>query len=272
VGIGWIKEVMGMSPVYAIELNQVSKKYITRQGETVALEDISFHVPKGAFVSLIGPSGCGKTTVLSMIAGLFKQTSGEMTLFGNPIKGNSPRIGYMLQQDYLLSWRTIFENVTLSLELRGMKNDQTLNYARYLLNEMGLSHVMDKYPHHLSGGMRQRVALVRTLAANPDILLLDEPFSALDYQTKLKLEDLVAETLKRHDKTAILVTHDISEAIAMSDQVIVLDKNPGRIKKVIEIPDSIRNKIPFKARDDAAFAPIFQDIWKGFDNDDEIDS
>lgn len=261
-----------MSPLYAIELRQVSKNYITRQGETEALKDISFHVPKGSFISLIGPSGCGKTTVLSMIAGLFQPSSGEMTLFGDKINGNSSRIGYMLQQDYLLSWRTIFENVTLGLELRQMKNNQTMSYSRYLLNEMGLTHVMDRYPHHLSGGMRQRVALVRTLATNPDILLLDEPFSALDYQTKLKLEDLVAKTLKKHDKTAVLVTHDISEAIAMSDQVIVLGKNPGRIKKVIDIPDSIRNKIPFEARDNDDFGPLFQEIWKEFENDDETDS
>jgi NitT/TauT family transport system ATP-binding protein len=257
-----------MSHETAIEFHQVTKNYITRQGETEALRDISFNVPQGSFISLVGPSGCGKTTILSMIAGLFSSTEGEMHIFGKKITGNSARIGYMLQQDYLLGWRTIFENVTIGLELRGMNNDQTRAHARYLLKEMKLSDVIDKFPHHLSGGMRQRVALVRTLATNPDILLLDEPFSALDYQTKLNLEDLVAETLKRHDKTAVLVTHDISEAIAMSDQVIVLDKNPGRIKKVFDIPAGIRGKIPFHAREDEGFQPLFQKIWKELDKND----
>jgi NitT/TauT family transport system ATP-binding protein len=257
-----------MNREMAIEFHQVAKNYITRQGETEALRDISFQVPQGSFVSLVGPSGCGKTTILSMIAGLFPPTYGEISLFGEKITGTSRRIGYMLQQDYLLSWRTIFENVTLGLELRGMKNEQTMAHARYLLKEMGLSEVSEKFPHHLSGGMRQRAALVRTLATNPDILLLDEPFSALDYQTKLKLEDLVAETLKKHNKTAVLVTHDISEAIAMSVRVIVLDKNPGRIKKIFDIPPSIREKVPFQAREDENFQLLFRKIWKELDEDD----
>jgi NitT/TauT family transport system ATP-binding protein len=257
-----------MSREIAIQFRQVHKNYITRQGETEALRDISFQIPHGSFVSLVGPSGCGKTTILSMIAGLFPATRGDMSIYGKNIQGTSERIGYMLQQDYLLGWRTINENVTLGLEFRGTKNQQTLAHARFLLNEMGLFDVGEQFPHHLSGGMRQRVALVRTLATNPDILLLDEPFSALDYQTKLNLEDLVSETLKKHEKTAVLVTHDISEAIAMSDQVIVLDKNPGRIKKVFDIPTTIREKIPFKAREDEGFQPLFQQIWKELERDD----
>lgn len=251
-----------MERTLALECRNVGKTYITRNGETEALRDINFEVPAGQFVSLVGPSGCGKTTILSLLAGLIRPTSGEIRLFGERVKGTSSRIGYMLQQDYLLSWRTILDNVALGLEFRGERNDTTISHSRYLLNEMGLGNIEGHYPHQLSGGMRQRVALVRTLATNPDLLLLDEPFSALDYQNKLKLEDLVSETLKRHEKAAVLVTHDLSEAIAMSDQVIVLDKNPGRIKKVFQVPDTIREKLPFEAREDRQFQPLFQQLWK----------
>ncbi len=144
----------------------------------------------------------------------------------------------------------------------------TKKHALYLLDEMGLSHYAKTHPNQLSGGMRQRVALVRTLATNPDILLLDEPFSALDYQTKLKLEDLVVETIRKHEKTAILVTHDLGEAIAMSDRVIILDKNPGYIKRIIEIPDSLRNTTPFLTREKSEYQTYFEMIWEEMDDHD----
>jgi NitT/TauT family transport system ATP-binding protein len=246
----------------AIRFDGVDMKYMTRHGETEALKDLTFDVKDGSFITLVGPSGCGKTTLLSLIAGLYQPTEGSVEIYGTPVKGTSHEIGYMLQQDYLLSWRNILDNVALGLELRGMKSHQTLAHARYLLKEMGLSHTETQYPHQLSGGMRQRVALVRTMATDPSIFLLDEPFSALDYQTKLNLEDLVWETLKRHGKTAVLVTHDLSEAIAMSDRIILLGRNPGRVKQVYDVPANIRDQIPFKAREAHGFGQLFHEIWK----------
>lgn len=256
-----------MSREMAMRFEQVDMKYMTRHGETEALRDITFDVEKGSFISIVGPSGCGKTTLLSLIAGLHRPTSGRIELFGQPVQGTSPQIGYMLQQDYLLSWRSILDNVALGLELRGHRNERTVSHAKYLLKEMGLAHTENQYPHQLSGGMRQRVALVRTMVTDPALLLLDEPFSALDYQTKLSLEDLVWETLKRHEKTAVLVTHDLSEAIAMSDRIILLDRNPGRIKKIYDVPESIRKQVPFYAREDQAFGGLFHSLWKEMDTD-----
>lgn len=168
----------------------------------------------------------------------------------------------MLQQDFLLNWRTIEENVFLGLEIQGIRNSVNETYALHLLEEMELLSFRKSYPQQLSGGMRQRVALVRTLATQPDVLLLDEPFSALDFQTKLKLEDLLVETLRRHKKTAVLVTHDLSEAVAMADRVYVLDRNPGRIRSEIVIPPHIRNPLPFHARNQEGFSDLFHHVWK----------
>lgn len=253
-----------------IELDQVTKSYVTKDGERKAVENITFSVEQGQFVSLVGPSGCGKTSLLSIMAGLIPPSEGNILIQGEPVTKPSSKIGYMLQQDYLLNWRTIKENIVLGLEIQGKLTRETEAHALYLLAEMGLDQYADRYPHELSGGMRQRVALVRTLATNPDLLLLDEPFSALDYQTKLKLEDLVVTTLRRHEKSAILVTHDISEAIAMSDMVIILGKNPGRIKDILSIPESIRMKLPFEAREHESFKTYFNRIWKEMNEDDHL--
>ncbi|MDT9724203.1 ABC transporter ATP-binding protein [Xylanibacillus composti] len=239
----------------------VTYVYVTDREATLAVENIDLSVRPGEFVSLVGPSGCGKTTLLSLIAGLMRPTRGEVQVGGKTITDPSPRVGYMLQQDYLFPWKTILDNALTGLRLMGRLNPETRQYTKHLLHEMGLGHSEDWYPQQLSGGMRQRAALVRTLAAKPELLLLDEPFSALDYQTKLQLEDLVSETLKTHCKTAILVTHDISEAIAMSDRIIVLDRNPGRIRKEIAVPDPIRQAIPFQAREAPGFHELFNQIW-----------
>lgn len=252
-----------------IQLENVSKRYHTKSDEIHAVQNISFIVQKGEFVTLVGPSGCGKSTILSMISGLFSPSEGTIWINHKKVDGPSRHIGYMLQQDYLLNWRTIEKNILLGLEIQKRLNEKSRKHTLFLLNEMGLSDYAKSYPSQLSGGMRQRVALVRTLAANPDILLLDEPFSALDYQTKLKLEDLVVNTIRKHDKTAILVTHDISEAIAMSDRVIILGKNPGHIKKKIDIPDSIRTPLPLEAREQPEFHSYFQMIWGELDEDAE---
>jgi NitT/TauT family transport system ATP-binding protein len=224
------------------------------------------HVEEGEFVSFLGPSGCGKTTLLSIIAGLIKPTQGNILLENKPITGLKNQIGYMLQQDYLFPWKTIEENILIGLKLSKQLNEQTKRAALDLLNQIGLSGIEKQLPKQLSGGMRQRAALVRTLATEPKLLMLDEPFSALDYQTKLRLEDLVSNTLDSFGKTAILVTHDIGEAIAMSDRVVLFSPSPGKIHKIFEMPDELRNLSPFKARNHEAFSSIFQKIWKELDS------
>jgi len=245
-----------------IELRGVTHLYVSTAKAFMAVRDIDLQVGEGEFVCLVGPSGCGKTTLLSLIAGLERPTAGKVLIEGQVVSGTSRRVGYMLQQDYLFNWRTIEENIFLGLDIQGIRSKETEEYALHLLEEMEMGDVRKSYPGQLSGGMRQRVALVRTLACQPDILLLDEPFSALDYQTKLKLEDLLIETLRRHRKTAILVTHDLSEAIAMGDRVYVLARNPGRISSEIVVPDSIREALPFFARNQEGFSDLFHRVWK----------
>ncbi|MBO8172516.1 MAG: ABC transporter ATP-binding protein [Bacillaceae bacterium] len=250
-----------------IQFEQVGKTYVTLDGETTALENINFHVFRGEFVTLLGPSGCGKSTILSLLAGLIKPTGGTVLIEQKPVTSPSRKIGYMLQQDYLLNWRTIEQNILLGLEIQRQINDANREYALKLLDEMGLSDYRNYYPGQLSGGMRQRVALTRTLATRPDILLLDEPFSALDFTTRLRLEDLVVKTLRKHKKTAILVTHDISEAIAMSDRILILTGRPGQIKSEIHIPSALRDPLPFYSRDLPEFQNYFQNIWKVMNRD-----
>lgn len=251
-----------MVQVPMVQMNDVMQVYVTDREATLAIEGLSLQVEPGEFVSLVGPSGCGKTTILSIIAGLLVPSSGDVRVNGKEVRGPTPQVGYMLQQDYLFPWRTILQNAWIGLELTRRLNSRTLEYTVHLLDEMGLADTASLYPHQLSGGMRQRVALVRTLATEPDLLLLDEPFSALDYQTKLQLEDLIVETMRNHCKTAILVTHDLSEAIAVSDRVIVMDRNPGRLRREFVIPDDIRKVKPFYAREQTGFNGLFRDVWK----------
>ncbi|XEC92609.1 ABC transporter ATP-binding protein [Paenibacillus tarimensis] len=245
-----------------LELKNVSHAYVNEKEATLAVEGLDLVVKHGEFVSLVGPSGCGKTTILSLLAGLLKPSQGEVLLAGKPVEGPSTMVGYMLQQDYLFPWRTIRDNALIGLEIIGRKTAESIDKAEQLLAGMGLEGTADRYPHELSGGMRQRVALVRTLAADPQVLMLDEPFSALDMHIKLQLEDLVQRTLRRLGKTAILVTHDLSEAAAMSDRVILLGRSPGRIRQVFEIPLDIRQLLPTQARRDPGFQDIFDSIWE----------
>lgn len=251
-----------MTQVPVVELKDLDLAYVTDREAVLALEAMNLTVNPGEFISLVGPSGCGKTTLLSVIAGLLPPSRGEILVHGKPVRGPSPEVGYMLQQDYLFPWRTIMDNALLGLELTGRLNEESRSSVLELLDGMGLGNTANQYPHQLSGGMRQRVALVRTLATNPDLLLLDEPFSALDYQTKLQLEDLVVDTLRQRGKTGILVTHDLSEAIAVSDRVIVLAARPGRIRKTYVIPDNIAKSQPFYAREEAGFNDLFHEIWR----------
>jgi len=248
-----------------LSIEKVSHTYFTKDSATTAIENISLTVQDGEFVSLLGPSGCGKTTLLSIIAGLITPTEGSVTIENKQIDRARSYIGYMLQQDYLFPWKTIEENVLVGLKITNHINEQTKKNALHLLDKIGLKGVEKSYPSQLSGGMRQRAALVRTLATNPKILLLDEPFSALDYQTKLKLEDLVSHTLKDYKKTAILVTHDIGEAIAMSDRILLLSANPGRIAKEFQVPDELKRDTPFNARQHHKYSDLFQKIWKELD-------
>ncbi|WIV17865.1 ABC transporter ATP-binding protein [Paenibacillus polygoni] len=251
-----------------IEMKDITHVYVTERGAKLAIESLHLEINEGEFISLVGPSGCGKTTLLSMIAGLLFPTKGEVRLSGDLIKSPSPKVGYMLQQDYLYPWRTIQENILIGLEITGQLTKDSAQKTSEMLANMGLAGTENLYPSSLSGGMRQRVALVRTLATSPDLLLLDEPFSALDYQTKLQLEDLISDTLRAQGKTAILVTHDLSEAIAVSDKVIVLDKNPGRIRKIFIIPDGIRKAQPFYAREQTGFNELFNEIWRELEDTD----
>ncbi|KAA9006488.1 ABC transporter ATP-binding protein [Paenibacillus spiritus] len=246
----------------AIRLNDITHAYLGEQAAYLALEKVNLSVMPGEFVSLVGPSGCGKTTLLSIVAGLLVPSRGEAGVLGRPVTGPSPGVGYMLQSDYLFPWRTILDNALLGLELTGRLDEAGREKTRALLADMGLGGKENALPSELSGGMRQRVALVRTLATDPALLLLDEPFSALDYQIKLQLEDLVSETLRRRGTTALLVTHDLSEAIAVSDRVVLLDRNPGRVRRIFEIPASIRQTPPLYARDLPEFAGLFHQVWK----------
>jgi len=239
-----------------LRFSNLSLTYQAENGEVEALKNINFVVNEGELVSIIGPSGCGKTSLLSLISGIVSPTSGQI------IGDSFNNIGYMLQKDNLLEWRTIRSNVLLGLEIR--KNIQNADYANHLLKTYGLWEFRDKYPSQLSGGMRQRVALIRTLATKPELLLLDEAFSALDYQTRLVVVDDVFSILRKEKKTAIIVTHDITEGISMSDRVILFSKRPGQIRHNINL-EFPSNLLPLQRREEPNFRKYFTLIWKELD-------
>lgn len=244
-----------------LEFKDVNFFYQTKQSEIKALENLNFKVDKGSFSSLVGPSGCGKTTILSLIAGLLFPSSGEVLINGKQVEKSDSQVGYMFQRDHLFQWRTIWQNIVLGLEVRGKKKDaNSLSLAENLLKKYDLYNFIDKRPSSLSGGMRQRVALIRTLVLQPKLLLLDEPCSALDFQTRLKVCDDVYEIIKSEHQTALLVTHDISEAISMSDKIIILTKRPASVKE--EIILSLSGSSPLKKREDKSFGQIFEKIWR----------
>ncbi len=237
-----------------LEVKNITKKYQTKEGEITALKNINLRVNQGEFVSIIGPSGCGKSTLLSIIAGLEEKTSGEIYIDGE--------IGYMLQRDCLLEWRNILSNTMFGLEIKGNANKQSKAYVEELLKKYELYDFKSKYPSELSGGMRQRVALIRTLATKPKILLLDEAFSALDYQTRIMVTNDIYNILRKEKMTAIIVTHDISEAISMSDRVIVLNARPGTVKDIHKINFEIENRNPINCRESPKFSKYFNTLWK----------
>ena len=244
-----------------LELKNVNLTYQTLQSETHAIKDISFSLNEGEFVSIVGPSGCGKTTILSMIAGLLKPTSGNIFLDGNLVTKVSTNVGYMLQRDNLFEWLNIYQNISIGLKINHKKNCLSKEKLMSLVSKYGLSGFEKSKPSELSGGMRQRVSLIRTLALNPKLLLLDEPMSALDYQTRLSVQNDIHSIIKSENKTAILVTHDISEAVVMSDKIIILTKRPGTIKKVINL-DFDKNLTPLEKRDSPLFNHYFKILWE----------
>lgn len=243
-----------------IEVRNLSKNFYTKEGELKVLDNISFNLYEGEIISLLGPSGSGKSTILNILANLLEPTDGDILLNGT--------IGYMFQKDHLLEWRSIMDNITLGLEIMHKKNDKkSMEQIERLLKTYGLWDFRNMYPKELSGGMRQRVALIRTLSVNPSILLLDEPFSALDYQTRLMVNDDVYKIIKNENKSVILVTHDISEAISMGDKVAVLSKRPSTIKKIYDINFNLdKQRTPFECRKVPIFQTYFDLLWKELDN------
>lgn len=249
-----------------LEVTGLCYSYHSMAGETQALSDISFQVEEGEFTAIVGPSGCGKSTLLSILCGLLKPDQGTIRLNGEPLQGTSPKIGYMLQKDHLFEWRSIFSNACLGLEIRGKRNKEGEEKVVHLLDDYGLLPFKNARPSELSGGMRQRSALIRTLALEPDVLLLDEPFSALDYQTRLSVCDDISSIIRGTKKTAILVTHDLSEAVSVADRIIVLSQRPGRIKAVLPISFSDPELRPLERRNAPEFPGYFNQVWKCLEN------
>ena len=252
-----------------LKIQDIAKKYQAKNGEIIAIEKIQFGVKPGEFISIIGPSGCGKSTLLSIIARLEPKTTGKILLEGEEITNISPKIGYMLQKDSLLEWRTIYQNVIFGLEVKHMKDKENEEYVLNLLKKYKLYEFKDKYPNQLSGGMRQRVALIRTLAIKPKILLLDEAFSALDYQTRIMVTNDIFHILKNEKITVLMVTHDISEAISMADRVIVLSQRPAKIQNIHTIDFEMENRTPINCRNSPKFSKYFNDLWKELEVKDE---
>lgn len=241
-----------------LECRDICFSYHNLKGETKALDHISFQVDRGEFIAIVGPSGCGKSTLLSIIAGLLKPESGEILLN----QANDIQIGYMLQQDHLLEWRSIWKNVLLGPEITGTLTKEKEDLANHLLNDYGLYKFKDKKPSELSGGMKQRAALIRTMVMEPALLLLDEPFSALDYQTRLTVSADIGSIIRKSRITAILITHDLSEAISLADRILVMTKRPATIKNNIPVHLSMTENSPLAARNAPEFNNLFTLLWK----------
>lgn len=273
-----------------LEVRHLSYSYHTLEGETPALSDISFDVKDGEFLAIVGPSGCGKSTLLSLLCGLLKAENGTVFIDGVPQFPQEPpygqqeplcsgtsdaphdrqksSIGYMLQKDHLFEWRTILANVSLGLEIQHQLNDDTRQNLLQMLSTYGLTQFQDARPSQLSGGMRQRAALIRTMALKPDILLLDEPFSALDYQTRLEVCDDISSIIRTQKKTAILITHDLSEAISVADRILILTARPARVKNILEVSFAPEYDRPLARRNAPEFSTYFNQLWKELKSDD----
>src|SRR5271156_2560934 len=253
---------MQPSPVQ-LSVRNVRKSFHGKAGEVRVLDDLSFDINARDFVSIIGPSGCGKTTIFNIIAGLIEPDSGELVYRGEAVASLRGQVGYMMQKDLLFPWRTVLDNVLLGLEVRGVARKVAVEQAHRHLQAFGLGGFENAYPKTLSGGMRQRVALIRTLIMDPGILLLDEPFSALDYQTRVYLEGVLKQAVETFHKTVVLVTHDIDEAVALSKRVVVLSGRPARVKIVHDI--DIAASSPIAARSDSRFSGYFHALCAELD-------
>lgn len=241
-----------------LSFQDVSFAYHNLKGETQAIKNLSFDVKEGEFVAIVGPSGCGKSTLLSLISGILQPEDGTITFQNN----QKPMIGYMLQRDHLFEWRSIWSNCILGLEIQNKKTPEYLEMAEYLLKEYGLAEVKHKRPMELSGGMRQRAALIRTLVLNPDLFLLDEPFSALDFQTRLEVSEDISSIIRSRKKTVILITHDLQEAISLSDRVLVLSHRPAHIIRDIPIHLTRTRMGPLAARNAPEFNDYLNVLWE----------
>ncbi|MEM2486567.1 MAG: ABC transporter ATP-binding protein [Candidatus Bathyarchaeia archaeon] len=244
-----------------IDIRNLSVTYKSPRGDVEALKDINIGIEKGSFISVIGPSGCGKSTLLKVIAGLVKPTSGEVWIDGRKLEGIPQNIGFVFQEDTLLPWRNVLGNVEIGLEIRGVKKEKRRKRALELIKMAGLNGFEHKMPYELSGGMRQRVALIRTLAYDPEIILMDEPFGALDAQTRIILQDELLKIWQETKKTIIFVTHDLAEAITLSEIVIILTARPGTIKRIYEVPIPYP-RFALDVRSSSEFTEVFNVLWK----------
>ncbi len=256
-----------MTTNYMLRLQDICYSYHTLHGETKVLDRLTFDVKEGEFVAVVGPSGCGKSTLLSIVAGLLAPEAGTIAVNNPDGSLHYPRVGYMLQHDHLFEWRSIYKNVILGLEINHMLTEERINYVNQLLCDYDLEQFRDKRPSELSGGMKQRAALIRTLALDPQLLLLDEPFSALDYQTRLSVSADICHLIRRTGKTMLLITHDLSEAISLADRIIVLSRRPASVKCEIPIHLTLADNSPLAARNAPEFAVYFNRLWEEIKND-----
>ena len=248
-----------------LNIKELSKNYLTKKQVVCALKDINLSIEENDFIIMVGPSGCGKSTILSIIGNLEKKSSGKIEIFKKDLK-----VGYMFQEDALFPWLNVLDNCLLGLKIKNNKVKKSdIDYVKYLLKKYGISNFEKSYPKELSGGMRQRVALIRTLAIRPEILLLDEAFSALDYQTRIMVTKDIYNILKNENITTVMVTHDISEAISMSDRIVVLSKRPATVKKIDTIDFEMEGRDPMNCRKSPKFSKYFDSLWKELDVDEK---
>ena len=245
-----------------LSLKNISFSYHSLSGEIPALDNVSFDIRTGEFLAVVGPSGCGKSTILSLIAGLLTPSSGDLTFYTKDPCDPKPEIGYMLQHDHLFEWRDVYHNLILGLEIRKQLTKEKIDHVLKMVDDYGLSQFLYKKPNELSGGMKQRAALVRTMALEPDILLRDEPFSALDYQTRLNVSADICRIIRKAGKTALLITHDLSEAISLADRIIVLTDRPASVKKEIPVFLTLQDDTPLAARNAPEFQYYFNLLWE----------
>jgi NitT/TauT family transport system ATP-binding protein len=247
--------------VALLRIESVGKEYRVRGRQVVALAGVDLSVADGEFVTIVGPSGCGKSTLLNLIVGLLPSSSGRITFDGTPIDGICTKIGYVTQKDNLLPWRTLMENVEIALEIRGVDGGARKAQARHFIERVGLGGFEEHYPHELSGGMRQRANIIRTLIYDPELILMDEPFGPLDAQTRIVLQDQLLKLWSAAKKTIIFITHDLVEAIALADRVVLMSARPGKIKAIenVTIP---RPRDVFRIHESEQFRAVYERLWQ----------